>query len=206
MEGEEVRRLLMSDLLTRRRTRIGIVAIALLAGGAGHVHAQGFISPFFGYNFGGDSSCREVTNCRDKHGDYGVAFGALGSFVGFEAEYAHTNDFLGESPSQSTTVRTFMANLMLAPKLGPIQPYGAAGVGLIRTEIEGLGERNEDNQVGWDAGGGLIIFFNPHVGIRGDVRYFHSFEVFDLGALLHLPIRSTRLDFGRFSGAMVFKW
>ena len=196
----------MRILFPVRRARISVLAVAVLAGTAGHVHAQGFISPFFGYNFGGDSSCREVTNCRDKHGDYGLALGVLGSFVGFEAEYGHTNDFLGESPTQSTTVQTFMANLMLAPKFGPIQPYGVAGVGLIRTEIEGLGERNEDNQAGWDAGGGLIIFFNPHVGIRGDLRYFHSFEVFDLGDRLNLPLRSTRLDFGRWSGAMVFKW
>jgi hypothetical protein len=189
-----------------RRLSMAAAVLVICAASARPAHAQGFISPFYGYNFSGDASCPEITDCKDKHGNYGVSFGALGSFVGFEAELARTSDFLGETPTQSTNVVTFMGNLMLAPKFGPIQPYGLVGAGLIRTTIETAGEDDDENQIGWDAGGGLIIFFNRHVGLRGDVRYFHSFEVIDLGRIFNLPLEERHLDFGRVSGALVFKF
>jgi opacity protein-like surface antigen len=181
-------------------------AVAILAGGGRRADAQGFISPFVGYNFSGDSGCPQITNCEDKHVNWGVAFGAIGSFVGFEAEFAHTNDFLGSSSAESTNVLTFMGNFMLAPKIGPIQPYGLAGVGLMRTSVDSAGQTNDQNQAAWDVGGGLIAFFSAHIGVRGDVRYFHSFEILDLSRFPNLPIRETKLDFGRFSGALVFKF
>jgi len=189
-----------------RQSWIPFVAVLLFIACARQANAQGFISPFIGYNFGGASGCPQITNCDDKHVNYGIAFGALGSFVGFEAELAHTNDFLGSSPNESTNVFTGMANFMLAPKLGPIQPYGLAGVGLIRTSVESAGANQDENQAGWDIGGGMMAFFNAHVGIRGDIRYFRSFDVLDLSRFPNIPIRETTVDFGRFSGALVFKF
>jgi len=197
----------MRERLEARRLRIPLLAILVVVGIARTSSAQGFISPFYGYNFGGDSGCPEITNCEDKHSNYGVSVGALGSVVGFELELAHTNDFLGASTAlESSSVFTLMGNFMLAPKFGPIQPYGLAGLGLIRTSIAAVGEDTADNQVGYDLGGGLMVFFSSHVGIRGDVRYFHAFEILDLSQFPSLPSRETRLDFGRFSVAVVFKF
>src|SRR4030095_13896558 len=197
----------MREMLAVRRSRIPLLAVVVIIGSARPSSAQGFISPFLGYNFGGDAGCPESTNCEDKHANYGVAFGALGSVVGFEAEFAHTNDFLGASSTlESSNVLTFMGNFMLAPKFGPIQPYGLAGIGLIRTSIETVGENNDENQIGYDLGGGLMAFFSSHVGIRGDVRYFHSFEILALTKFPNLPNRETKLDFGRISVAVVFKF
>src|SRR5262249_28482587 len=154
-----------------------VLAALMLMASARRADAQGFISPFLGYNFGGDAGCPQITNCDDKHANYGVAFGALGPIVGFEAEFAHTDDFFGASPTQSTSVLTFMGNFMLAPKIGPIQPYGVGGIGLMRTSIESVGQNEDENQIAWDLGGGLIAFFSAHVGVRGDVRYFHAFQI-----------------------------
>src|SRR5262249_45828692 len=95
---------------------------------------------------------------------------------------------------------------MLAPKIGPIQPYGLAGIGLMRTTIESAGQDDDENQVAWDLGGGLIGFFSSHVGVRGDIRYFHAFEVIDFSRFPSLPIRETNLDFGRFSVAVIFNF
>jgi len=199
----------MNGTLAMRRRWIAVLAALLLflfPGSVRQANAQGFISPFIGYNFSGDSGCPQITDCKDRHNNWGVAFGALGGIVGFESEIARTSDFFGASSNQSTDVLTFMGNFMLAPKFGPIQPYGVAGVGLIRTEANTAGQNNDDNQIGWDAGGGLIAFFSQHIGVRGDVRYFHSFEILDLSKLPELPVTSTKLDFGRFSVAAVFKF
>jgi opacity protein-like surface antigen len=198
----------MCEALAFRRSWLHILAalILALAGSARRADAQGFISPFLGYNFSGDAGCPQITNCEDKHANYGVAFGALGSIVGFEAELARTNDFFGASPNQTTSVLTFMGNFMLAPKLGPIQPYGVGGLGLMRTSIESAGQDEDENQLAWDVGGGLIAFFNSHVGVRGDVRFFHALEVIDFSRFPNLPVRDTKLQFGRFSVAAVFKF
>jgi len=198
----------MCEAWAFRRSWLHILAVLVLAlaGSARRVDAQGFISPFLGYNFSGDAGCPQITDCEDKHANYGVSVGALGSIVGFEAEFARTNDFFGASPNQTTTVMTFMGNFMLAPKFGPIQPYGVGGLGLMRTRIESAGQDDDENQLAWDVGGGLIAFFSSHVGVRGDVRFFHAVEVLDFSRFPNLPIRETKLQFGRFSVAAVFKF
>jgi len=187
-----------------------IVSVAALVSisTASRASAQGFISPYLGWNFGGDSGCPQITNCEDKHANYGVAFGAVGSIVGFEEEFGFTNDFFGSTPGQSSKVITLMSNFMVAPRLGPVQPYGLGGLGLIRTSVEGV-SNSDQNQFGWDVGGGIMIFFNPHVGIRGDVRYYHSFQVLDFFNLPNIPgfnPDDKKLDFNRVAGAFVFKF
>ena len=70
----------MSRLL---RPWICVLAVAIVAGSARQASAQGFISPFLGYNFSGDSGCPQITNCEDKHANFGVAFGH--SLLGYAA-------------------------------------------------------------------------------------------------------------------------
>jgi len=187
-----------------------LFAALILMGGARHAAAQGFISPFIGYNFGGSSGCPAITNCEDKRADYGVSFGAVGSIVGFEAELGYTKNFFGQTVGQTSNVLTFMGNFMLAPKIGPVQPYGLAGLGLIRTSVEGTGVSTDQNQFGYDLGGGLMVFFGQHVGVRGDVRYFRSFQVLDfLNLPPNLPVLGLggeKLDYGRAAVGVVFKF
>ena len=168
--------------------------------------AQGFISPLIGYDFSGDSGCPEITGCEDKNLNIGVGFGTLGSFFGGELEISYAQDFFGDTPDYESNVLTGMANLLLSPPLGPFRPYGTVGLGLIRTHIDttlGAGADADNNDFGWNFGGGMIIFFGEHVGIRGDVRQFRTFQ--DL-SLLGLSLGDTKLDFGRASGAMVFRF
>jgi hypothetical protein len=130
-----------------------VLAVIFGTFGVRPVSAQGFISPFVGYIFGGEAGCLTITDCEDKHVHYGVSFGAIGSIVGFESEFAYTPDFFGQSSHQTSSVLTFMGNFMLAPKIGPVQPYGVGGVGLIRNSVT-AGTTSDQNQFGWDVGGG----------------------------------------------------
>src|SRR4051794_17534472 len=197
---------------TRRRALATIFAAFFLFTGTRPAHAQGFISPFIGYNFGGDAGCPEITNCNDKRTDYGVSFGALGSIIGFESELGYTKNFFGETSNQISNVLTFMGNFMLAPKIGPVQPYGLVGLGLIRTSVEGPVASTDQNQFGWDIGGGLMVFFGQHVGVRGEVRYFHLLQALDFLNLPDLPdlptlgLGGTKLDYGRAAVGVVFKF
>jgi opacity protein-like surface antigen len=167
--------------------------------------AQGFISPSLGYNFGGDAGCRSATNCRDKNWNWGGSMGALGSVVGFETELTYEGEFTGDRPNR-TSVTTLMGNFMLAPKISIVQPYGLVGIGAIRTGADTTTDvRESKTQAGWTIGGGLLLFVNKHVGLKGDVRYYHSFEALDLLGI-DLALDSNKIDFGRAAFGVLFKF
>jgi opacity protein-like surface antigen len=164
--------------------------------------AQVYINPFVGYNFGGDAGCADILGCEDKNFNWGVALGAVGKIIGGELEFGYTNGFYGESATTQTAVTTIMGNFLLAPRFGPIQPYGLGGLGVIRSKVEAVTEEDQSD-FGYNVGGGLMIFFGSHVGARVDFRYFHSFDPLDV---LGLNPQENKLDFSRFSGGVVFKF
>src|SRR5687767_7832827 len=116
------------------------VAVVLTFGPSTAARAQTYVSPFIGYNFGGDAGCPELRDCKDKKSNLGVAIGTAG-VIGFEQEFAYTKNFFGEAPGMSSSVLTLMTNVMIAPKIGPVIPYALIGVGLIKS-------RSEERRVG----------------------------------------------------------
>ena len=146
--------------------------------------AEGFISPLIGFNFGGDANCPNVTGCEDKRLNFGVGLGAMNAVLGFEEEFAYARDFFGTAPGLKSSVFTLMSNVMVAPKVGPVRPYLLAGLGLIKTRVDFTTTTllsTDNNNFGWDIGGGVMITVVPHVAVRGDIRYFHSFQ--DMGVV-----------------------
>jgi len=196
----------MNASMVRQLIATTALASLFLFSGSSAVSAQSFISPFIGYNFGGDAGCPEITNCEDKRRNLGVAFGSVGNVFGAELDFAFIDNFFGETPGVSSNVLTLMGNFMLAPKFGIVQPYGVVGLGLIKSHAEitvgGLLDES-NNDFGWDIGGGLIVYFGQHFGVRGDIRHFHAFS--DL-SILGLALSEQKLDFGRASAAAVFKF
>jgi opacity protein-like surface antigen len=195
--------------MIRKTLALAALLGALLPGSA---RAQGFVSASYGYNFAGDAGCRTATDCRNKNWNWGAALGALGSVVGFEGEWTHEGEFTGDA-STRTSVTTLMGNFMIAPKITIVQPYGLVGIGAIRTKVEGLRttgdvvelSEDEKNQIGWTIGGGLIVYVQKHIGLKGDVRYYHSFQALDL---LGFDIGDDRnkIDFGRAAFGVVLKF
>jgi opacity protein-like surface antigen len=190
-----------------KSARIAAIMLSFVVASAMPAAAQGYISPFLGFDFGGNSGCPEITGCEDKRLNWGVGLGALGNVFGFEWEFGYANNFFGEAEGLESSVLTVMGNAMFVPDIGPVRPYALAGLGLIKTNIETLtpGEvlTSDNNNFGWNLGGGLMIFFGDNVGIRGDIRYFHAFQDLDL---LGFTIADAKLDFGRAAGAVVFKF
>lgn len=181
-----------------------LLALAFLTVFSAPARAQGFVSPLIGYNFGGDAGCPEITDCEDKKLNLGIAFGSLGPVAGFEAELAYARDFFGAGPGLQSNVLTFMLNIMIAPKIGPVRPYVAAGAGLIKQKIELTSEDlldTSNNDLGWDWGFGAMGFFTDNFGVRGDIRFFRTFNDVEL---FGVTIENEKLDFGRASGAVVF--
>lgn len=187
-----------------RRVVLILLVSALMTPGA--VYAQGFVSPFVGYDFGGDSGCPQITGCKDKKLNLGVSVGNLGSVVGAELEFAYAKNFFGDIPGVSSSVLTLMGNVMLSPRFGIVQPYGLAGLGLIKTHVEFSTTsllNSDNNHFGWDLGGGLIVYLGGHIGVRGDIRYFHAFQDLEI---LGISLGRTKLDFGRAAAGVVLRF
>ena len=172
--------------------------------------AQGFISPSFGYNFSGDAGCRTALDCKEKNWNWGFSMGALGPVVGIEAELGYDGEFTGQTADESVSVLTVMGNFMVAPKISIVQPYGLIGLGLIKTDAENkiTAVSDSQNQIGWTIGGGLIVYVHKHVGLKGDIRYYHSFQALELLNIDNIDLArdENKIDFGRASFGVVFKF
>jgi opacity protein-like surface antigen len=189
-----------------RQLLAGVFATCVTVGAAAPVRAEGFISPLIGADFGGDAQCPQLAGCQDKKMNVGVSFGAMGPVLGIEEEVAYAPSFFGEAAGLSSSVLTAMSNLMIVPKIGPVRPYVEGGIGLIKTHVDLtttsiLSTRN--NGLGWDVGGGVIGFVSGHIGLRGDIRYFHAFQ--DL-TVLGFTLSDSKLNYGRASVGVVFKF
>jgi opacity protein-like surface antigen len=57
-----------------------------------------------------------------------------------------------------------------------LHPYGTAGIGVIRAVFETSYELadTDQNNLGFNIGGGLMYSLNNRVGLRGDLRYFRA--------------------------------
>lgn len=178
------------------RRRVWLLLIGLVVAGARPARAQAFITPFVGYNFGGDSAnCLSLTNCQEKRTNYGVSIGKLSGF-GFEEDLSYAKDFFGVTPGTDSSVFSAMTNLLISVPIGPFHPYAVGGLGLIRphvsTSLSSLVSFDK-NTLGYDLGGGLHIIFG-HVGVRGDLRWFKTLQ--DVPLFTNQPLEYWRGSVG----------
>jgi len=187
------------------RILLGAVVVALLAVNVTPAHADGFLSPFIGYNFGGDSqNCVSFSNCEEKRTNWGVSIGSTGSLFGFEEDIGYAPDFFGSAPGVDNAVLTLMSNLLLTIPAGPVRPYGLIGLGLVRphakTDLTGLA--TDQNTLGWDIGGGVNIFFGHTFGVRGDLRHVRTLQDITLFGVFN----NAPLDFWRASTGITLRF
>ena len=149
-------------------------------------HAEGFLTPFVGFNFGGDSAnCISLSNCDEKRLNWGVSFGSRHGIFGFEEDIGYAPSFFGKTEGGDNAVLTVMSNLMVVVPAGPIQPYALAGLGLVRphAKFDSSSLSLDQNALGYDVGGGVNVFLAHGVGIRADLRHLHTLQDITLGNL-----------------------
>ena len=154
------------------------------------------------------SESRSAASTDDSKITYGGAltFKSAEGVLGFAVDFGYTPAFLGSSRLGNNNVATLMGNLVLmAP--GPVRLYGSVGLGIVKTRVEDVTGlfKVDSNEMGFNAGGGLIWFPGDRsVGIQGDLRYFRNltdperdneFDV-DLGGL----------TFWRATGGITFRF
>jgi hypothetical protein len=194
--------------LTRLPLPLICLTAALLLGAPAVARAQSFLIPWAGFDFGDSAQCPAIDECEKKARSFGLALGHMGSAFGFEEEFGYGKDFFGSAPGLSSSVFTIMNNVMVTPRLRIIRPYFLGGIGLIRTSVDvidtpaGIASAfafggGTNNNFGWDIGGGAILG-SKNIGVRGDLRYFHTFNEVDVFGQ-SVALADKKLDFGRLS-------
>ncbi|MEN3339074.1 MAG: outer rane immunogenic protein [Acidobacteriota bacterium] len=176
----------------------GILALMGATLYASTVFAAGGVTPYIGYNYGGDSSnCASLRDCEERHSNFGVSFGSAGG-TGFEQDIAYAKNFFGASPDTHNSVLTFMSNLVVALPLGPVHPFVVGGVGLIRPHatINPTALVTSKNAAGYDLGGGVSLSLGPRLALRGDIRRFNTFQDVKLGVFTGGKLSFSRATLG----------
>ena len=158
-----------------RLSLAAILAIFILVPAA-PARADVVLTPYVGSLFGGDLSGNRTS------------FGGSAAFMGggvFGAEFGfnYAPEFVSASVANDNIAQmSLMGNLIVgipigsSDQAGHVRPYITGGAGLFRiTSAESqFFDRVSSNDFAVNFGGGLMAFFNEHVGIRGDIRYFRT--------------------------------
>src|SRR5512137_865618 len=121
-----------------RKLIIPLALLMLLAAAPAPAQAQGFVAPFYGWDFGGSAgSCPSFLNdCAEKKSNFGVTLG-YGGLIGLEEDISYAPNFFGTSAEyKSNSVLTLMTNISIGFPTGPVRPYVSGGIGLVRTNVE----------------------------------------------------------------------
>ena len=197
-------------------SRTAVILALLVVAEPGVARADWLIIPFVGVNFGGDSG-RELGEAIDaSRFNWGASFGFMGAgVIGLEADFGYSPDFFGKTDFGGTSVFSAMGNLLLGIPFGGqqgfgVRPYGLVGFGVMRTDGDAFSDPLlfEENKVAWNFGGGVMIFFASHVGIRADLRYLRAFEAQDVldELAIDLDDQPGELDFARGSLGFILRF
>jgi opacity protein-like surface antigen len=169
------------------------------------------VAPWIGSAFGSS-----IDNGR---GTFGVSAGGMGGgIVGAEFDFGYNPSFFGtKNDFGNNSVLNATVSLIVGVPIGGtygkgVRPYVLGGVGLIRTQVDGLTNTNlfrpasSDNMFGWDAGAGVMGFFNDHVGLRGEVRYLRgTHDMNESTGINSIDFNGNKLHFWRPSIGVVFR-
>ena len=169
------------------------VMMLFLVGVSTPASADWLFTPYLGVTFGGSADFGDVGDFEDNL-EKKITFGGTATWmgagiIGFEVDFGSTPNFFEVTSGDSdfeffeSNVTTLMGNLIVGAPIGGqsgvgVRPYGTVGIGLMRTNATAF-EFIDDldrNDLGVNVGGGVHVFFNDNVGLRGDLRYFRGLQ------------------------------
>jgi len=161
------------------RHRLTLIVFFLTIAAPATAQADWLLTPFAGINFGGSTAGEKV--------NYGASLAFMGAgILGFEVDFGFAPNFFEPDPDPfdlvgDSNVTTLMVNLVGGIPIGGqtgggVRPYVSGGVGLLKTNVDSPDGffSVHNNDFGVNVGAGVTGFFNDHIGVRGDLRYFRN--------------------------------
>jgi hypothetical protein len=119
-----------------------------------------------------------TTTATDSGGDgpravYGIAFGSLVPKAGAEIEFVYLPQLFDTGLVSTSRAFSVMGDVFVGPTIGPVRVYGAIGVGDLYVTLSSPAADFSSHYLTLNWGAGVAIFFNSHLGVRGDLRYYN---------------------------------
>ena len=120
----------------------------------------------------------KTTTSSDSGGDgpravYGIAFGSLVPKAGAEIEFVYLPQLFDTRVVSTSRAFSVMGDVFVGPTIGPARIYGAIGVGDLYVKLSSAAAQFSSHYLTVNGGAGVAVFFGSHVGVRGDLRYYH---------------------------------
>ncbi|HEY2908153.1 MAG TPA: outer membrane beta-barrel protein [Vicinamibacterales bacterium] len=174
-----------------------LIAAAALLAAPRVARADGYLSPALGVTFGNPSA--------QGRADFVVDLGWLPRRepLGVELDVTYAPSFFGNAgPYGDNNVTTFMGNVIFAggteQQFGrrggsSMRPYVSGGIGVMHETVTTSNAANKisNNDLGVNAGIGVMGVTRRNIGIRVDLRYFRDLVDHTVG-------NTTNIDFGAF--------
>jgi hypothetical protein len=151
-----------------------------------------------------------TTTSSDSGGDgpravFGIAFGSLVPKAGAEIEFVYLPQLFDTGLVNRSRAFSVMGNVFVGPTIGPVRIYGAIGVGDLYVNLSSLTADFSSHYLTVNGGVGVAVFFGSHLGVRGDLRYYHPTGVIaeDLGPV---GVDPEQLKFWRATVGLTLKF
>jgi len=159
----------------KRHSGLLLAAAFLVLVGAGPARAEVTLTPFIGSLFSGD--------LPDSKADYGASATFMGGGIfGAEVLFNYAPNFVPATTTTNSVAQAgLMGNLVLGVPIGgdagkTFKPYVTGGLGLFRATAKKSDflDRLTSNDWAYNFGGGVMAYFNDHIGLRADLRYLRT--------------------------------
>jgi opacity protein-like surface antigen len=169
------------------KTLLATAAISIVLAPIG-AHAETYFNPWAGVYFGKTVSADPAYTIGEASiGGFGASGGDSGSVFGGDFSVGYSPNFFGQDSYVLDAMGGFTAGPTIGRTVYSVKPYVAAGTGLLRSSSQGASANN----FGFNVGGGVLIYFSTHVGVRAEVRYLQTINGVNLG-----DFHFTRAQFG----------
>ena len=189
----------------RRFACIGSLIVVVMGATPSPAAADWLLTPYFG------GALFDITDTGTRP-VMGGSIAWMGPVAGFELDLADAPTFLERKPGLAIDNRnlvTLMGNAVVQFPTASrrIRPYAVGGIGVIQTKITTPSDTVlvEDENFGFNVGGGLTAFLNDRVGLRGDFRYFRAIRNDDATAAAD-ALEVSELKFLRFTVGVTFRF
>ena len=157
--------------------------------------ADWLFTPYLGIVFSGAANTVDINDLDEafeQRVNFGGSLAGMSSGIfGVEFDFNYTPNFFQVTEGDEdfelfnvdSSLTTLMGNVVIGIPIGGttgggVRPYVTGGAGLMRANIK-AGDLLDDlnsNDFAINVGGGLHVFFNDNLGLRGDLRYFRGLE------------------------------
>lgn len=195
-----------------------ILAVAVLLASVTAVSAEWVVTPYAGITWKTTATFNDAIGSYDDEFATRLGFGGAGGWrsgpLTVEFDFGFLPGLFDDRTADddfeygTTRVMTLMANgVWAAPfRLTGLQPYGAGGIGVIRTDIDAELDlfKVKSTNTAFNVGGGVMRPLGSRYGLRADARYFRTIQ--EQQPEREVDVAIAVLKFWRFSGGVTIRF